>query len=209
MNFYFTLDLYTGSSNGGLLTGILDELQLQIPRLRGLSLMKYDQPLTKEKELEYIRLLEASTVRELLEDSPRWKLRPNPCELDAYWVSWKVYNKYLKITDSHAEYVKWENLHGKKKNQAKYWIKKNKKAYYAQYDLYNKYAGRPDVLCVSSRIGSTWEESGGREIENHPAFLGEAVSWFDPTFCEIYLKFDPENPEIKKLIMEFEKKMLE
>ena len=90
--------------------------------------------------------------------------------------------------------IRWDRIHGKKRKTAKYAIKQYKKAVIDNINVFNKYAGRDDVLFVHARIGGdNWNYFNGPSIvASHPAFLEKVDDYFDSTYCDIYLKIDPE-----------------
>ena len=74
-----------------------------------------------------------------------------------------------------------------------------------QYEMWNKYAGRDDVLYIHARLGGyNWkgfyddderaehEIHDGYWIERQPWFLEKCDDSFDPTYCDIYAKIDKE-----------------
>ena len=61
-----------------------------------------------------------------------------------------------------------------------------------QCELWNKFAGRSDVLYIHSRIGYDY-----LDFENEPWFLGGTTDWYDGTYCDIYAKIE-KFPEPKE-----------
>lgn len=58
-----------------------------------------------------------------------------------------------------------------------------------QYEMFNKYCGRPDVLYIHARIGGpNWVTFGGPELAKQPWFIDAIDDAFDPTYCDIYAK---------------------
>ena len=54
-----------------------------------------------------------------------------------------------------------------------------------QCELWNKYAGRSDVLYIHSRIGCDY-----LDFEKEPWFLDGTTDAFDGTYCDIYAKIE-------------------
>lgn len=60
-----------------------------------------------------------------------------------------------------------------------------------QYEAWNRYAGREDVMMIHARIGGgNWEGYGGSDLEREPWFLEKVDDGFDETYCDIYAKVD-------------------
>lgn len=105
----------------------------------------------------------------------------------------KVIDKDGKEYTERISHVRWDRIHGKKRKKVKYIIKKKAKRIQAAMEAFNRYAGREDVLYVHARIGGgNWEYYGGPEVAKHPAFLEKVDDWFDRTYCDIYLKVEPD-----------------
>lgn len=60
--------------------------------------------------------------------------------------------------------------------------------------MWNKYAGREDVLYIHSRMGGGnwkyWNADKRTELMNQPWFLGRVDDCFDSTYCDFYAKID-------------------
>ena len=86
--------------------------------------------------------------------------------------------------------IRWDRVHGKKRKAFKYVIKKAKKEVYQQYEMWNKYAGRSDVLYIHCRLGAgNWDYYKGWDIiESQPWFLDKVEDNFDNTYMDIYAK---------------------
>ena len=68
-------------------------------------------------------------------------------------------------------------------------------------EVFNKYAGREDVLMIHSRMGGTrvthWDNAQHKtvvdyDLEAQPWFLDHVRDAFDSTYCDIYAKIDPK-----------------
>jgi hypothetical protein len=62
--------------------------------------------------------------------------------------------------------------------------------------MFNKYIGRDDILYVHARIGSGNWPAYRDEVVNQPWFLEKIDDAFDPTYCDIYAKIDPNTYEV-------------
>ena len=99
--------------------------------------------------------------------------------------------------------INFKNIHGKKRKQIKYAMKKNKIEIPMQATLWNKYVGKKDVLYVHARMGYKgsqveWAEEWNNLI-NHPDFLGWIPDYIgDSSYCDIYIRIHPENiPDVE------------
>jgi len=60
-----------------------------------------------------------------------------------------------------------------------------------QYETFNKYVGRNDILCIHARIGgSNWPYYKDQVI-NQPWFIEKIDDGFDETYCDIYARIKP------------------
>ena len=82
--------------------------------------------------------------------------------------------------------VRWDRVHGKKRKAFKYVLKQAKKEVFKQFDVWNKYCGRDDVLYIHCRLGAgNWNYYKGWEIiESQPWFLDKCEDYFtSPIFA--------------------------
>ena len=183
---------------------IMKDNGIEIPRLRGLRLMKDEAPFTKEDLEEVIKDDILWEVKSLIRGCPKWDWNSCVTELssktdalcDYYlWYDVDEYgcHKYIDIC--------WDRIHGKKRKACKYVIKKVKKRVKEQFDMLNKYAGRDDVLYIHARLGSgNW---GGYDcdkiVKGQPWYLDHCEDHFDCTYVDIYAKIKevPDGSENK------------
>lgn len=155
------------------LGSIAKENGINIPRLRGYRLMKYEEPISQEK-IEAIK--HESEIDIVLDSSTQ--------------------NKFLKIKKEITEEgeinhvsIQWKNIHGKRRKNLKFKIKKQKQKIQHFYDVRNKYAGREDVLYVYARLGGkNWYYNNGKELENQPWFIEKVDDYSEDTYTIIYCK---------------------
>ena len=173
------MDLYAYSQIEDLKL-ILEKQNINVPRLRGLRLMKNEEIVPQEKINEGINDSILYIVRQIVEQNSL-----------TCWSSWKegtkkkvlIYDKEKNVIGYH-----WNKIHGKKRKWIKWEIKKTKKAYQQQYDMFNSFVGK-DVLYVHSRIGgNNWNYFKGFELLKHPDYLKHVDDCFDSTYCDIYFK---------------------
>ena len=162
---------------------------IEVPRLRGLCLMKDEEPYTPE-ELERLKEYSISCVLgDLLTACPAWT-NSNVHEFSA--SSNKRIKCYL-IKNKNGDYIgiRWDKIHGKHRKRLKFEIKKKIRRIDEQYTLWNKYTGQDNILYIHARIGGdNWEVYGGKEISKQPWFLEKVDDYFDRTYCDIYTKIN-------------------
>lgn len=172
---------------------VLQSTGIEIPRLRGLGLMKNEEPVSKPDLDEILHSMEILAVQNLCESFPAWDFYS--CCSEYCPATDRRIKKYMILDkDGDPIGIRWDRIHGKKRKTAKYAIKQYKKAVIDNINVFNKYAGRDDVLFVHARIGGdNWNYFNGPSIvASHPAFLEKVDDYFDSTYCDIYLKIDPE-----------------
>lgn len=159
---------------------ILEKQNIQVPRLRGIRLMKNEKIVSQKEIDEMINDEILSIVKNMVEQG-----------FLHGWCSWKddtrndilIRNKDREVIGYH-----WNKIHGKKRKKIKFEIKKCKKEYQKQYDLFNSFVGK-DVLYIHSRIGgNNWNFYHGFELVKHPDYLGHCDDAWDGTYCDIYFK---------------------
>ena len=57
-----------------------------------------------------------------------------------------------------------------------------------QYEVWNKYAGREDILYIHARIGGGNWKVYYRQVVDKPWFLEKVDDSFDSTYCDIYAR---------------------
>lgn len=172
---------------------VLQSTGIEIPRLRGLGLMKNEEPVNQTDLNEILHSMEILAVQNLCVSFPAWDFYS--CCSEFCPATDRRIKKYMILDeDGDPISIRWDRIHGKKRNTAKYVIKQYKKAVIDNIQVFNKYAGRDDVLFVHARIGGdNWNYFNGPSIvASHPVFLEKVDDYFDSTYCDIYLKIDPE-----------------
>jgi hypothetical protein len=177
------MDLYAYASITNLeplleLNGVND-----IKRLRGLRLMGLEKPIPEKEIKQSIRSNLKYSLESLFAYDPKigcW------CYDDrADFLAWY----YLKGDGS----PRWDKIHGKLRKAVKFEIKKNERKVRKNLELFNKYAGREDVLYIHTRTGGgNWNYFGCGSYLKEPWYLDHCDDYFDSTYCDIYVKIDPE-----------------
>ena len=155
---------------------------IDIPRLRGYRLMKDEAPVSRDEIKRMLDECAIEAVKELCQSEPFWSLHASYFVWDSYIDSLISY-----YTDTG---VRWDRIHGKKRKILKYAIKKKKRAVQAQWDTWNRYAGKEGVLYVHSRMGGgNWKYYEDKDsIVKQPWFLERVDDWWDNTYCDFYCK---------------------
>lgn len=164
------------------LNSIMKANNIVIPRLRGLRLMKDEQPVSND---DILRTADEIGHYEC-ESACESHFQFNPAYFELSSETRKIKKKYL--TDYG---IRWDRVHGYKRKIFKYHIRKAKERTEAQYRIFNKYCGKDDVLYIHARIGgSNWSAYDGPELEKQPWFLEKVDDAFDSTYCDIYAKIE-------------------
>lgn len=173
---------------------------ITIPRLRGHRLMRDEKSISRESIREICREVEYRVYEDAVTSCPRFRPESNINEFSL--ETDRLEKKYLiKRSESYTNadgevfvYSKtvgfrWNLLHGKNRKAVKLAIKHKRNKAIAQYEAFNRYVGREDVLCIHARIGGgNWYYYGGGEIEQQPWFLEKVDDCYDDTYCDIYAK---------------------
>lgn len=165
----------------------LDELAkkngIVCPRLRGYRLMSEEEKVDLKEVTEGI---DKRCLHYLCTSEPLWSTKPK-------WYSWDSYTDYLckyyggDIFDD-TSVVRWDRIHGKKRRILKTAIHNKKKEVLRQYEMWNKYVGRPDILYIHARIGGGNWSSYRSDVVNQPWFIEKVDDSFDSTYCDIYAR---------------------
>lgn len=166
---------------------ILKKQNINVPRLRGIRLMKDETTVSEEEMAKMIHEEILDTVERIIEQG----------KLDS-WSSWKfdtrndilIRKNVIHEWGTKREVVgyRWNKIHGKKRKWIKFEIKQIKKRVKKQYEMWNKYAGQ-DVLYAHSRCGGhNWQYYGANKLITHPDFLDRCDDYWDGTYCDIYFK---------------------
>lgn len=177
----------------------LDELAkkngISVPRLRGYRLMKDEKLITDEDWKEIRHDIEIDAMEELCES--RWGRDKysrlfsgyTRAKCDYYIKNYEC--RYMSKDDEGYKEpeIRWDRLKGKKKRIFITHVKNALRGYKKQYEAWNKYCGREDILYIHARIGGyNWAYYGGAELGQQPWFLEKVDDGWDSTYCDIYAK---------------------
>ena len=181
------------------LDGLAKDNGIDIPRCRGYRLMK-DEAVITQAEIDELKRIDAIDITELLVDSdPFW------CGSDEYadiCIMGGAYHRrskgYFLVPNKDkkgmGEYsgIRWDRIHGWKRRILKFKIKQSNRKIQKQFDTWNKYAGRKDVLYIHSRMGGyNWESyQKKKELMSRPWFLDRVDDYYDSTYCDFYAKIN-------------------
>ena len=169
---------------------IAKDNNIEVPRLRGYRLMKDEKSVSDKEIKDMMKRSEVYLCDALCCSVPFWD--GNSCcsefspKTDYLW-------KYYLVSSTDAEGykgytdIRWDRIHGWKRKVLKFEIKKNNRRIQKQFDMWNKYAGKENVLYIHSRIGgNNWDYYGGNKLMKEPWFLDRVDDYFDSTYCDIY-----------------------
>ncbi len=160
--------------------------EIEVARCRGYRLMKDEKPIS-EDEL-------ASIVERSMFDAAEEEIRTNSYG----WVvgSTETDRKCRKLLIGKKEswYIKttginWSKIHGKLRKRIKFAMKKAKRDALVQWEMWNKYAGRDDVLYIHAKLGSwNWSSIKWDNYKCERWYLDGCDDVDDRAYCDIYAK---------------------
>lgn len=178
------MDLYAHSKIDEL-EHILKDNDIEISRLRGLRLMKGEDPISDEELEEDIR-----EAQQLL--AVNWLKSYSKGKLCFYWSQGGenkrhkafLFGKADEFGEREPVGVDFSKVHGKDRKEIKRHWKKIRKSFIATVEMWNRYAGK-DVLCVHARQGGNNRADYPIDTE-HPMYLADIDDPWDSTYCDIY-----------------------
>lgn len=156
---------------------------ISCPRLRGYRLMEHEEPIVFSKLSEYT---EVRIVENLCRATPLWNPNANGWEYSSFTD--RIINYYTYKDENGERHVRWDRIHGKKRKILKTALHNQYVQCRKQYDVWNKYAGRPDILYIHARIGGGNWPHYYKEVVNQPWFIEKIDDAYDSTYCDIYAK---------------------
>lgn len=168
---------------------------IDVPRLRGYRLMKDEEPISHD---EFTASIKRHVFGDALTSCPPFDpdarcFEHSECtdrRLKRYGIFENDKDSpFRKYSQFNLVDIKWDLIHGKARKRIKFALKKRTKACWKQYDTWNKYCGRDDVLYIHARIGGdNWNYYEGYKLEKEPWFLEKVDDYYDCTYCDIYAK---------------------
>lgn len=176
-----------------------------IPRTRGYRLMSEEQFVTEDEIKEMEKDMDCDVYERAVRLIPSFNF-------GCGWIEFsletdRVAKKYLikkrvstgwndengvELYYNKTVGIRWDIIHGKKRKNLKFELKKARRRVRTQIETYNKYCGRDDILYIHAKIGSwAWREYSCDWIEAQPWFLEKVDDAHDSVYCDIYAKIDP------------------
>lgn len=172
------------------LSPIMYANHISVPRIRGLRLMKGEEPTSKKDLEEAIKDYGLRICVEMCQNNFKHLIPHSGIILRK---TFKRECKYLYKKGYITTGVKWHVVHGRKRKMFKYAFKRARKLILKSAEPFNRYCGRDDVLYIHARIGGgNWHYYGGEEIEKQPWFIEKVDDFVDETYCDIYARINPE-----------------
>jgi len=149
---------------------------IEVPRLRGYRLMRNQHVWTGEEIAKEIVEELDHTYRSLCDIAVRMAEDAMEHDLGAYGADKSCLSLYERQCGGFE------------------------KRFRAQIEMWNRYAGRDDVLFIHSRMGypleSHWDSKNketvvDRDLRNEPWFLDWVPDAYDETYIDIYARIDP------------------
>lgn len=171
---------------------IAKDNNIEVPRLRGYRLMKYEESVSPEEIKKIMNDCEIDVCHYLCRSEPFWNANAN-CYLCSSRTDYLCKYYLVENTDEYGSKtytgIRWDRIHGWKRKLLKFEIKKKKRRIQKQFDMWNQYVGDENVLYIHSRIGGcNWNHYGGNELAKLPWFLDKVDDCFDDTYCDIYAR---------------------
>lgn len=180
------MDLNAYSKIDGLLS-ILKDINVNIPRLRGLDLCKDMERYTEEEIKLNTALISSETFKDVI--TSRWCRSRWYCYGSKMKRNIEKYGTKTMIDEYHIVIPNFNKIHGRHRKVLKFEIKKAVKRFQVHRKTWDKYCGRDDVIRVHARLGgSNWYSYDCQILEKHPAFLEKVDDFWDNTYCNIYFK---------------------
>ena len=169
---------------------------IRVPRLRGYRLMKDEEPISCDEFMKSIKRIvfndALTSCRPFDPDSGYYEFSERTDErLKKYGIFEEndPESSFGKYSAFNLIDIKWNLIHGKAKKRIKFALKKRIRACKKQYDAWNKYCGRNDILYIHARIGgNNWDWYEGYKLEKEPWFLEKVDDYYDCTYCDIYAR---------------------
>ena len=188
------MDVYA-YGNIGVLDEIVKKNNIEVPRLRGYRLMKDETQISMSDVFSTEE--EAELADDLIRAKPIFRLDPFIFEFSERTS--KLCQYYLvKDEEGNNVGIRWDRIHGWKRRKLKFAIKQQRRRYEKQYNTFNKYVGREDVLYIHARIGGGNWPAYHSEVDTQPWFIEKVDDAFDSTYCDIYVKIDPRSVHNEK-----------
>lgn len=161
---------------------------IDCPRLRGYRLMKDEEPIDFD---EWKKERQASFEADCLDSLIRSRWVINAWFSDYCSGTNKNIKRYISggWCDENRS-VRWDRIHGRRKKLLKTVIHNELARYKRQFEVWNKYAGRSDVLYIHARIGGGNWPYYYKKVAYEPWFIEKVDDAFDESYCDIYARIE-------------------
>ena len=154
---------------------------IHCPRLRGYRLMSEEKPI--EITDEDIQFCEYTCADYLCDSVPIFS--PNSCCSEHSSRTRRIKKKYL---NEETREVRWDRIHGWKRKVLKTEIHNAVREFKKQYEVWNKYAGKENILYIHARIGGNNWPYYYKDVVDQPWFIEKVDDAYDSTYCDIYAR---------------------
>jgi len=172
---------------------IAKENGIDVPRLRGYRLMRDEEPVNLKEVINRDEIA-VGCVKKLCEAEPFWNIHPewwSLCDKSDFYKSYYMTYTMKESTYKKFNRVRWDRIHGWKRRVLKTYIHNEIKRKAKQWETWNKYAGRDDILYIHARIGGGNWSYYYQQVVNQPWFIEKVDDCYDSTYCDIYARITP------------------
>ena len=175
----------------GTLDGIAEANGIEVARLRGYRLMRDEKPVNIE---EICKDREVGICEELCamawNPKSRW-MRYGP-DTDPYFYKF-IINYDKKYTSEQVPCsINWDIMTDDEKEVLKAYIEKRNADFVKEWEMWNKYCGKNDVLYIHARQGTAnWSDTDFHDYEDKPWYLDGCNDADDSSYCDMYAKIEP------------------
>lgn len=174
------MDLYA-YSNIKNLEELAKKNNIDCPRLRGYRLMSEEKPMRITDD--DIKSWTYHCAEKLCTAIPLFSETAHMYEFSRRTN--RIKEKYL---NEETGEVYWDKLHGRKRKALKTAVHNVVRAVEKQYEVFNKYVGRKDILYIHARIGGNNWPYYYKNVVDQPWFIEKVDDAYDDTYCDIYAK---------------------
>lgn len=175
----------------GTLSGIAEANGIkEVARLRGYRLMRDEEPVNIEEICK-------SREVEICEELCAMKWNPKSPFMSYGGSTDPYFNKFIVNYDKKYEKgtvmsINWDAMTDEEKDVLKAYIETRCADYKKQWELWNSFCGRDDVLYIHARQGTTnWSDTTFHDYENKPWYLDGCNDADDSSYCDMYAKIEP------------------
>ena len=163
---------------------LVEQNNIKVDRVRGYRLMKDELPVNKESLDELIESIVLSRIDDF------FSMRNDEVFGRVLCFDKEYEEKKQKYLNEDGT-VKWDILDAETKKNIDIIQKEVREQVETQYNLWNKFAQKPDVLYIHAKLGSSnWSDTYHKSYEEQPWYLGSCDDTYDAAYCDIYAKLE-------------------